>query len=470
MTSEAVVGYVWTQLINHARLFFADSAVKLLQGSSVRFLPYAEAAAARGGQIAVPTDVPIPLAPESPWKVPFNSTTLTLWNPMPRPDGDGWQAVPNEAAPVWYRHASGTLMPSWNLFGNVFDLLTFGEEHRSTQRDRHGRFDWTSSLRLEQGLLDVPAVNEATALLVAAAVSVSRSEPPSFVLDSLSGPPVVVLSHDCDILTGNDFITQSVRLYRFLQPLAKVRLPRPGNLWWIARNAATPRRFYFDNATGMVDIERCFGCTSTYYLLNGSGGRFGARSPFSEISRLINRIPPPWEIGIHYNYHTFLNQDKFAAQLRQLQQVVPNQIVSGRAHYLRFDPARSFSFLQQFGIYVDESSGWPDKVGYRNGIAGCFQAFDPERNSSLDIWEVPMIVMDDALVAQYGSDSAQIVAGYLQHLSRIGGALTILFHPGQFLNPEHPGTSGVYHEILKVCRRAGVVTQTARSLVDRLRK
>jgi hypothetical protein len=360
-------------------------------------------------------------------------------------------------------------MPAWNLFGNLFDLLTFGEEQRSSQRDHHGRFASQASPRREKGLLDVPAFNEAAALLVAALVSMSRSERASLVLDILPEPPVVVLSHDCDILTGNGFHTQAARLYRFFQPMARLRPPRPANLWWMLRNAATPRRFYFDNATGMIDIERCFGFTSTFYLLNGSGGRFGARSRFSEVVRLAERIPKSWEMGIHYNYDTFLDDEKFAAQLNQLKELSPLPIVSGRAHYLRFDPYRSFSFLRQFGIYADESSGWSDCIGFRNGIAGGFEAYDPVGQFTLGIWEVPLVVMDEALVKQQGVNAISLVRRYLHHLGRIGGALTILFHPGQFFNPEHGEMVGVYHEILQVCRHAGAVSQTAHRLVDRLR-
>lgn len=469
MTSAAV-DYVRAQLINHARLFFADAVAPLLQSGIVRFLPYSEAAALRGNHIVIPIDLPVPATPESPWQLPFNDTEMTLWNRVPRPDGDDWRTVPNDRASAWYRHASGTLMPSWNLFGNVFDLLTFGEEQRISYRDHHQRFTWRSSPRLEKGLLEVPAVNEAVALLVDAAVRMSCSGQPAFTLDCLSGPPVVVLSHDCDLLTGNGFWTQAARLHRCVRPLMQLRLPRLSNLWWCAVNAVSPRRYYLDDATGMIDIERCFGYNSTLYLLNGAGGRFGARSPFSEIERLLERIPPSWDIGMHYNYDTHLNPGRFAAQLEQLQNVVSREIVSGRAHYLRFDPFRSFSFWRQFGVYADESSGWPDYVGYRNGIAGCFQAYDTTKQTTLDIWEVPLVVLEDALISQHGPDAVNVVEKHLLHLNRIGGALTILIHPGQFHNPEHRPMMGIYHELLQVLRQIGAIAYTARGLVDRLRK
>ncbi len=461
--------YLRGQLLQHSRRFFAEEATSALESETVQFLPYADASSTRGKQIAIPVDVPIPPSPTDPWKVDFNGTVLTLWNRIPKPDDPHWRAIPHDSQPVWYQHASGALIPAWNLFSNLFDLLTFGEESRTPQRDQHGRFSYRFSPRLNAGLLTVPAFNESAALLAASAISLPRMGQPSMHGDFLSGPPVVVLSHDCDILKGNDFITQAVRLVRIPQPITRGRLPRVGNLWWIARNAMTPRRYYASNVTGMMELERCFSYHSTFYWLNGTGGRFGARSPVSEIARLMKQLSPGWESGIHYNYDTFLDKERFAAQLAELQELSPHKVISGRAHYLRFDPFRSFDFIRQFGITVDESSGWADFVGYRNGLAGCFQPFDATRKRAMDMWEVPMVVMDLALATQHGPQAIPFVEQQLRHLSRIGGALTILFHPGQFFNPEHRITMGLYHDILKACRDAGVRSLTARELATRQR-
>ncbi|MDD4052668.1 MAG: hypothetical protein PHR28_12325 [candidate division Zixibacteria bacterium] len=469
MTAPAAVAYLRSQFINHARIFYNPPAADLLRSEAIRFLSYAESAAVRGPQVVIPVDLPVPAVPESPWRVEFNGTVLTLWNRAPKPDDDGWEPIPDEAAPVWYRHTSGTLLPAWNLLGNSLKLLTFGEERNPSQRDRHGRFAAAFSPRLDRGLLEVPAVNETVALLVAAVDGLRTTGRPAFTLAVQPKPPIVVLSHDCDILLGNDFWTQAVRGYRTLQPLARLRPPRLGNLWWLVRNAVTPRRFYFDNATGMVDIERCFGYNSTYYLLNGATGRFGARNPFSVIPQLLDHLPPRWDIGMHYNYDTFLQADRFAAQLRQLQQATSRPIVTGRAHYLKFDPFRSFAFLRQFDLYTDESSGYADRIGYRNGIAGAFQAFDTETQTPLDIWETPLTMMEATLVEQYGATAVEVVMRHLHHLRRIGGALTIVVHPGQFFNPEYRPMLGFYHELLKGFRLLGATSATARGLVDQVR-
>ena len=49
----------------------------------------------------------------------------------------------------------------------------------------------------------------------------------------------------------------------------------------------------------MVDLERMVGFTSTFYMLNGIWGRFGARSGSVAIREAL-KIPEGWDVGAHY--------------------------------------------------------------------------------------------------------------------------------------------------------------------------
>lgn len=462
------VEYILSQIRNHARIFFDFDIETAFNESRIRFVPTSALGQITDRAVAIPFDIPIPETPETPYRVRFNGTEVTLWNRVPPPETGEWYSVPNDDTPLWYENRHGTLTPAWNVFGNLFDLLTFGEDRRSDKRDVHGRFVGGFSPRAAAGLLEVPAFNEAVAVLVAACHGIQQSNKPTFRLGDVLKPPVVVLSHDCDILLGNDIWTQTVRASRVLLPPLSLKAPKIGNLWWILRNAATPRRYYFDNVTGMIDLERCFGFRSTFYLLNGSGGRFGARSGIEVIPDLISKVPSEWDIGIHYNYDTYLDEERFSAQLKELGDLLGSRPVVGRAHYLRFDGGKSLGFLQNFGIRVDESSGYSDRIGFRNGIGGCFQGYDPESNEQLDIFEVPLTILEATLVGQYGSDAIRQFSRTLKHLGSVGGALTLLYHPGVFFNPEHRDHLGLYHKMLMECRDQGAVSRTARSLVDEI--
>lgn len=463
------VEYIKNQITNHIFEFFNFEINDLFDSGFIRFLPYDKAVKIQTKSIVIPFDIPIPKNQERPYRVKFNNTELTLWNKVTPPSNNTWKAIPDESAPLWYQNPSGTLIPAWNLFGNIFHLLTFGEEKGFSRRDLHGRFAAAFSPRTKYNLLEIPVFNETVAAIVGACVGLRENGSPSFNLYTLLKPPVISLSHDCDALLGNDIWTQFIRGVRILLPLTKMRLPKICNIWWIIRNAVSPRKFYFDNATGMIDLERCFGYTSTFYMLNGKGGRFGARSGLAIIPEFLKKVSPEWDVGLHYNYDTFLNAKRFRAQIEQLQQITDLNISIGRAHYLKFNPEKSFEFLQKYGIYIDESSGYADLIGYRNGIAGCFQVYDTNLKKPLDIWEFPMTIMDAVLVRQYGCESINKFSQLLNHLKCVGGALSVIFHPGQFFNPEHKQMLDVYHKMLIECRQLGALSKTARSLVDKIR-
>lgn len=458
--------YLWRQILRHLWLFFDRKVVAGVDRSLVILGPYADLTSLRKPVIAIPNDIPYSIVADDAYKVPFNGTHLTVWNRLAPPAGDGWHTLPSESAPLWYVHNSGTHLPAWNLFGNLFGLLTFQEERQLTARDKHGRFTGVHSPRTQRALLEIPAFNEAVAAIAGACMGLRQSGRAAFSLDGLVKPPVIVLSHDCDILRGNDGWTQTVRAARIFLPMLNMRPPRLSNAWWILRNYLRPREYYFDNVPGMINLERQFGFTSTFYILNGTSGRFGARSRSTILPELMSAIPPEWPIGIHYNYDTFLNALRFTQQKQELANLSGHEPLLGRAHYLRFDAERSPAFLSAHGLRCDESAGFSDRIGYRCGIAGCFQPYDTAAESAVNLLELPLVIMEDTLQLQYGDKAVSVFEKMLLHLGQIGGALSLNVHPGVFHNPEIARMLGFYHRLLCTCRDCGARGMSTGALID----
>ena len=461
MGNDERTDFLWRQLLLHTRLFFASEAQKFIHGTEIVFLPLEACLGLKKPAIAIPNDLSASLQPINAYAVRFNNTHLTLWNRIPRPPGVGWRALPDDNSPVWYQNPKGTLIPAWNFFGNLVSLLTLAEEEENTSRDPHGRFLASMSPRCNAGLLKVPAFNEAVALLVAACHGLNTKGVPSFSSGGLVKPPTLILSHDLDLLRGNDIWTQGVRLYRTVRPILDGRPPAMVNLRWLLANQLHPLRYYSGEVASMVSMEKESGYNSSFYFLNGHGGRFGARSGSRIIADVLRHIPEGWEIGVHYNYDTFRREEKLRRQVQDLKRIVGRELVSGRAHYLRFDHRWSFDTIVQNGIAYDESLGYPDRIGYRCGLAGCFTPFNKNSQASSSVMEFPLVVMDVVLADQYPSGQIETVQRMLQHLSQIGGSLTLNFHSGRISNPEFPEAVGVYENILKEARRIGVSGMSA---------
>ncbi len=462
------ISYLKQQLINHISLCFNLDGKELLESRLIRFDCLENALNSTERTIFIPTDVPFNEAYDDIYHAEFNQTTLTLWNRLNLSAYDNWRPISDESAPLWYQNSSGTLISAWNLFGNLMHTLTFAEEKSHPQKDSHGRYTAAFGPRLKKNLLEVPVFNDAAAVLVAGCSGLKDGNDPLYEIKDLVKPPYLALSHDCDLLRGNDKWTQAVRAYRTIIPLKKLKFPAMKNLWWIVRNCYAPERYYFDNITGLIELEKSFGYISTFYLINGQGGRFGARSSNDMIKKLVRTVPSDWALGIHYNYNTFLNEKNFIKQYAELSSLTESNLICGRAHYLKFDPFRSFQFLAERGIKIDESSGYTDKIGYRNGIAGAFQPYKSQREITQPIWELPMTIMDAALVKQYGDQAVNRFDQLMNHLSKVGGMMSINFHPDKFFNPEYKELNGIYHKMLITARQYNAKAITGPLLLDYL--
>jgi hypothetical protein len=338
------------------------------------------------------------------------------------------------------------------MLGNVYDLLSFREDAEIAARDRHGRLQVAASARTAAGIGKVPVANEALALLLDAIAAMERGAAPTFRLDGLIKAPALVLSHDCDLLRGDDSITQAIRAYRIVQPCLRGRAPRLGLLRIIFANYRHPYRYFLDDLIKMLAVERRFDYRSIMYVLNGTGGRFGARSGLAAVRRLLERVPAGWEIGIHYNYDTFHQPARFASQKAEIEALTGEAVTAGRAHYLRFDPRKSPAFVAERGIRFDESIGWASQNAYKAGIAAPFRPLNEAVGRRLEVIELPLVFMD--VNVNEGEDGYLSFKNLFGHLEKIGGVVSVLFHPGTFANPERRDLEGLYLRILKFANEA----------------
>ena len=158
--------YVARTIARHVDVHFDAQAAACFRQADIVWCSWHEVGRIAGGSanaIIIPINPPH-MSPDACWDVAFSGTSLVMWNRIARPDGS-WQPD-SEAAPLWYHGPNGLRMPAWDLAGTMFDLLTMGEEHRSSKRDLFGRSVAAMSPRAGDGRLAVPMVNNSVAVLV----------------------------------------------------------------------------------------------------------------------------------------------------------------------------------------------------------------------------------------------------------------------------------------------------------------
>lgn len=427
-------------LRDHARYAWTPEAQSLIADLPIHHRPLVDLGTIESG-LFIPSDIPFE-AGAGPVSVDCFGVNLTMLHPFNPRSFPGCSPVPG--TPWLWRTPRGALMPAFNLSGFVGRFIDFGEERAVPTRDVHGRLPPEASTLVRLGVSHLPLLNiYFFALLGVAAAqgtNAAVADPSEHVL-----PPVLVLSHDCDQLRGNDFISQATRIYRLLAPLKRLRPPALSNLRHIIENALFPRKYFFNDALAMSAAERRLGFRSAFYFLNGMGGRLGARSGSSIIAEFARQLPEDAELGVHYNYRHVFDRSRLEAQVRELEALTGRTIRSGRAHYLAFDPNESFAVLDDLGIRVDESLGFSNLNAFRVGFAGAFRVERGLKAGRPPVVEIPLHFMDSNTAPREDQHDVLRMAAEVE---KVGGVVTVLYHPGAFDAPENGTLRGVYSRYL----------------------
>ena len=436
-------------LLDHSYYCFSEQGHGLFASERIRAVPLQQALESSERCILIPSNISFKPPSDPVEMVDLYGVSIPIWDRFDDSLFAGWRKIPSADCPLFFANDEGTVVPAWNLFGIVTGLLGFVEEHGCELRDEHNRIPREHNSLVQARIDMYPVLNQMFFAVLAATRGISEGVEGLVEPGELIRKPIVVFSHDCDQLRGNDLYTQAARVARAIRPLARARFPELKHLWWLLVNIVRPDRFYFDDALAMIDLERQYGFRSIFYILNGPSGRYRARTKFGVSKRFIERCPPTWEIGCHYNYWLSNEPDGLRAQLELIATAAGHVIRAGRAHYLTYDSGTSPGQVFGKGIQFDESIGYAEFAGFRCGYAGVFRPLNADRSTVLNMWELPL-VFTDANTASERPNGLTFEETFSQ-IEKTGGVISVLFHPGSCNNPEHPELLGRYHEILRYC-------------------
>jgi len=316
------------------------------------------------------------------------------------------------------------------------------------------------------GLLERPTVNELFALLAAAAVALHQRRECWFDVSDLVLPPLLFLSHDCDNLFGNSMWLQLARAKR----LGFGTRQRPGpdmhQLIWMMRGWRQPADGFASEVDDFMEIEENYGFWSRFYFLVGQRGRFGARTTRELTRAVVKRIRAPHEVGLHYNHIKWRSKDSLERQIGQLANDGGAPVLTGRAHYLSIDVESSPEMWEAVGLALDESFGSAEVPMFRLGFSGLFRWFSTSMDRQLRLVECPLLFMDQAMRTRWPDDPLTGMMTWVRHISRIGGCVSLLFHPGFLGNPEFQPDPGFYSRILEALRVAGVRQMSTKQVME----
>jgi hypothetical protein len=128
------------------------------------------------------------------------------------------------------------------------------------------------------------------------------------------------------------------------------------------------------------------------------------------------------------------------------------EIFGNRQHYLVFQVPQTWVALEEAGFKYDLTLGFNEHEGFRCGICYPYKPFDVIKREIVDIWELPLTVMDGSIFAyqkvsvEQGLERVKVL---IDTVERYNGVFVPLWHNSSFYIEEDPRPFLLYKEMLQ---------------------
>jgi hypothetical protein len=343
-----------------------------------------------------------------------------------------------------------------DVFGGIFFMLTRLEEVINPARDGHGRLPDEQALLVKAGVDELPLADAYVELLWEA-VSMAWPRLVRRVTEY-----AVVLSHDVDRpTTYGDRPWLRVRgiggdLAKRHDPVLAAR--RLGSMVPSKyRRSLDP----YDSFEFLMRVSERHGLRSAFYFM-ADRDRRAIDHPYnlddSPIPEVLRRAQSGGhEVGLHTGYASYTSATLISQELKRIkaaarQAGVDQSRWGGRQHYLRWHNPNSWRAWRSAGLDYDSTIGHARRVGFRAGTCHPYEAFDVIERRPLGLNELPLVVMDGALFAQYtrAEDRLDAVRRLARQCRAYGGTLTMLWHNNGFLTVPEEWYEDLISEVVRV--------------------
>ncbi len=338
----------------------------------------------------------------------------------------------------WFIEAAdGVVRIDRNALDVVCDIAGASKEQASTKRDRFGRIPSMQSPLAATGKERQAVISRAAMRLRYAVIESAGDRPVRFVAPWPNGHRwAAAVTHDLDVVSYWPLFSA----LRVAELARKRELARATRVLAAACNAigGAPVR---EGVQFILREEQKHGVRSTWFVLCGtpsfSSWRQGdltylpesaqAREIFADIGLHDG------EIGLHGSFETLNRGGAFVEQRERLANLAHGPIAGVRQHFLRLHPATTPTHMAAAGFAYDSSQGFPDRNGFRLGVADVVPTWNASDQRATGFDEIPFCWMDRSL-SKYGGieDPAEWVSdaeALAAECRRVEGLWVGVWHP-----------------------------------------
>ena len=224
-------------------------------------------------------------------------------------------------------------------------------------------------------------------------------------------------------------------------------------------------------AAKIIEIENRLGALSTFFVM-GSEENYSLNDTFMEVLNLI--LSYEREIGLHGGFSSYNSLEKILTEKKNIEQIMGSKLLGYRNHYLNFIIPTTWKLLKRAGFKYDSTFGYNDSIGFRNGLPFPFRPFDPFEDTTIEILEISLNLMDVTLFDYCDihkiSECLLRLESIISTVKKYHGVLTINFHNDKFNETLYPGVSRLYERLLTFLKDQGGWLTDGRSIYTWWRK
>lgn len=384
----------------------------------------------------------------------------------------------SEEEKVFHLDNNGNLIFHHDLLKSAFYLLSGYQEAQGAQLDEFSRFSYAHSIQHKLNIVTLPIVNYYFEMIIQGLEEYCKFHSLQLKRKRLFDQFGFFLSHDVDRiafyhprevafkvkqliglapLTYSYGSTLSIFLKGVIHLISPIKRKDP---WW--------------NFDRMVALEKHLSIRSSFFFLKKVHKNRDSRYQFSDakIKELVKELTSQGsEVGLHGSFDSYDNPTMLKQQASELSTVLGHSPKGIRQHFLRFKHPATFHHQMNAGLKYDCTLGFAEHDGYRNGYCFPFKPYDFEKDQMMDIWEIPLIMMEVSVLNYRKANLEEFRQSVLQHIEeakKFGGLFSLLWHNCRLMDEEFPGIEEFYPDLLKQIVQLGADSLTGEQIVDRI--
>lgn len=343
------------------------------------------------------------------------------------------------------------------LKASFYILSGYQEIKRDLELDHHNRFKYSNSIQYKFGCIGIPIVNYYFDIIINGFEQFFKLKGAKIKRYRLFDSFGFFLSHDVDRVEFHHIREVAYKLKQILglAPLyygkqTTIKLFFKGLFSKIYLNNIDP----WWNFNKLISIEKELGIRSAFYFLKNRNIKQDSRYSINskEIKALINQlVSNNFEVGVHGTYNSYNNQSFLSSEFDEFKAYTNHQPFGIRQHFLRFSTPNTFKYQSQAGFLYDTSLGFAEKEGFRNGYCYPFKPYDFISNKMLDIWEIPLNLMEATLLDYQNKEYSLIEeasSALINEVRKFGGIYSLLWHNCRLDENKYPGITEFYFALL----------------------